>query len=316
MGLLSKASGNKNQKPATEKDIPVDVDLVLEELPEEITGTESGIEKTEASLDEMGIALGERIRRLEESGTTPFTALNLLKAYAAFQSGLCLSLKDGVYYAHTSVGMSSENVSIPENEIWTGERAGSNFFRLNSFSYTGTNQENLTYWVFPLDSKKPWNEIIILGADSAFNPGSVSVIISGTAEKFRADNGKDNSESITELYSPDFSPGEISREQDALEKQIADYNLTHSEFHCLMLEIPASANEVEKNDFSGKVSKMLNGTGNVYTMKNGSPLILLPKTTDRDLIAHRLLKCFDARPLASFGANSPGSVLRKIQPLL
>jgi len=154
-----------------------------------------------------------------------------------------------------------------------------------------------------------------LGGEAGFNPGSVSVIITGTAEKFRADSGGSESESITELYSPDFNPAESSREQDTLERQIADYNLTHSEFHCLLLEIPPSANEVEKINFSGKVSNMLNGTGNVYALKNGSPLILLPKTTDRDLIAHRLLKCFNARPLASFGANSPGSVLSKIQSL-
>ena len=311
MGLLSKASGNKKKKTAPEVNIEVEADLVPEEFQEE-----SGTEEAESSLDEMGQALGERIRRLEEGGTTPFTALNLLKAYAAFQTGICLSLKDGVYTAHTSVGMDSENISVPENGIWSGERAGSSFFRLKSFSYAGTNQENLTYWVFPLDSKKPWNEIMILGAEAGFNPGSVSVIISGTAQKFRADSDMDNSESITELYSPDFNPGESSREQDALERQIEEYNLTHSEFHCLLLEIPVSSNEVEKNEFSGKVTKMLTGTGNVCTLKNGCPLILLPKTTDRDLIAHRLLKCFNARPLASFRANNPGNVLSKIQSLL
>ena len=264
----------------------------------------------------MGTALGERIKRLEEGGTTPFTALNLLKAYAAFQSGICLRLKDGIYIAHTSAGMAAENVSVPENEIWSSEKAGTNFFRLDSFLNSEANQDNLSYWVFPLDSKKPWNEIMILGADSDFNPGSVSLIISGTAEKFRADNDKENSESITELYSPDFNPEETSKEQDTLESKIADYNLTHSEFHCLLLEIPPSANEVEKNEFSDKVARMLTGTGNVYALRNGTPLILLPRTIDRDLVTHRLYKCFDARPLASFKANSPGSVVSKIQSLL
>ena len=312
MGLLSKASGNKKQKPASKKNTVVSPapEEIAEETPEEIP------EEAEASLDEMGKALGERIRRLEEGGTTPFTALNLLKAYAAFQAGICLSLKDGVYSAHTSVGVNSENITVPKNEVWFNEKAGSSFFRLDSFANAGISQEKLTYWVFPLDSMKPWNDIMILGADSGFNPGSVSVIISGTAQKFMADKEKGNSESIAELYSPDFSPEESSGEQSTLERQIEEYNLTHSEFHCLLLEIPPTANEVEKNDFSDKVSKMLTGTGDVFTMKNGSPLILLPRTTDRDLIAHRLLKCFNARPVASFKANSPGSVLSKIRSLL
>ena len=292
MGLLSRAGENFLSKPK-----PV----------QEIT-EKAKPEKVDFSLDEMGKALSERIMRLPEGEDTPYIALNLLKAFAAFHTGFCLTLKNSVYYSYTTVGITDEAVSIPLEELWSEKKPEAPFFRLDSGKNTGItgSQENCSYWVFPLDSLKedpsePWENIMILGvSDSAgvssgFTPESVSAIISVAADKFKTGVGVgSDSESIPELYSPDVDSPEPSpgfppdaKVQELLHKEIAEFNLIHAEFNCLLLENP-NPSEEEKNNFTSKVSEMLGGTGNVVALSKGNPLILLPKRADRDLIAHRL----------------------------
>ena len=282
------------------------------------------------TADEMGKALCDRIRRLPQKSSTPYTALSLLKAYGGFQSGVCLALKNNVYSSYTSVGLGIVNISIPQEKLWSEERAQVPYFRLDSGVDLGINtgKEGFSYWIFPLNSletnpSEPWKKVMILDvlesseANSAFSPKSISAIISNTADKFFIEPDRNDSEPVPETNpAGPSSEKPTSKEQDELEEKIAEYHLNHVEFNCIVLEIPPSSGEDDKTNFSKKVSEILNTLGSVMTLSTGCPLILLPKMTDRELIAHRLSKVLNTRPLLSFEANSPENVFSRINSLL
>jgi len=169
MGLLSRVAGRSDSKK---------------------TYVERDSSLRDPSLDEMGKTLAERIRRLPENENTPYTALSLLKAYANFHSGICLSLKDGVYSSYLSIGAETGELSIPQEEVWSEDRAHQKYFR---FEFDG--ESDFDRWIFPLDpsvlnASGPWASIMILETDkandqgSAFNPGSVSEVIADVAGIF------------------------------------------------------------------------------------------------------------------------------------
>jgi len=277
------------------------------------------------TADEMGKALCDRIRRLPQKSTTPYTALSLLKAYGAFQSGICLALKNNVYSSYTSVGLGIVNISIPREKLWSQEKAQVPYFKLDSGIDLGINtgQEGFSYWIFPLNSleanpSEPWKKVMILDVlessevNSAFSPKSVSAIISNTADKFFIESDRNVSEPVPETNPAGPSPVE----QNELEEKIAAYHLNHVEFNCIVLEIPSSSGDDDKANFSKRVSEILNTLGPVLTLSTGCPLILLPKMMDRELIAHRLSKVLNTRPLLSFEANSPENVFSRINSLL
>ena len=340
MGLLAKAGSNTNSSPN-------DDFIELEELPSggETMPLEAEPEKSEFSLDEMGKALCERLKRLQKDANTPYTALILLKAYGAFQFGICLTLKDGVYSCYTSVGLGVKNISIPREKIWPAKNTQVPYFKLDSGINLGINngQEKLSYWIFPLNSS---GEIMILGAaesgndqsgeaNSVFNPESISAIISDTWEKFILETKEsiplpaaeeapevineieeigeiEEIEEIEDSDSGEFEPGNA----DVLKEKIAEYNRIHADFNCILLEKPDSAGKEDTSGFCKKIAGMLSMTGTVLSLSTGHPLILLPKHLDRELIAHRLSKTLNSKLLASFEASSPENVFGRINPLL
>ena len=309
MGLLARASSNP---VPTEENVPAETPLHETGLP----------------LEEMGTALSERIRRLSSNSSTPYTALSLLKAYGAFQSGMCLFQKDGVYCSYTSVGMGVDKISIPQIKIWSEDKAQLPYFKLDSELNLGTSadHEHLAYWIFPLVPAKgnppePWEEVMILSAaenSESFNPKSISAIISDVADKFLIREKQALSESAVTINddAAQSSYKSGAEDTDTLKEKIADYHNIHPVLNCILLEIPESANEEEKADFCKKVSNMLSMTGTVLSLSGGLPLILLPDQIDRDLIAHRLSKSLKTKSLMSFEADSPENVYRKIQSLL
>jgi len=310
MGLLARASNNP---------IPVEV--------EEDVLAETPLPETGLSLDEMGNALSERIRRLSSNSSTPYTALSLLKAYGAFQSGICLFQKDGVYFSYTSVGMGVDKISIPQIKIWSEDKSQLPYFKLDSELNLGTSagHEHLAYWIFPLvpakgSSTEPWGEVIILGVaenSELFNPKSISAIISNVADKFLIGAKRALSESAGNTNTPAQSSYKSGTEDtDTLKEKIADYHHIYPELNCILLELPEAIDEVEKADFCKKVSNMLSMTGTVLSLPGGLPLILLPNQVDRDLIAHRLSKSLKTKSLMSFEADSPENVYSEIQSLL
>ena len=180
----------------------------------------SGV-NVEFTLDEMGMALKERISRLSTNRHTPYTALNLLKTYCPFMAGICLSLKDGVYTSYTSVGMGVEKVSFPEENLShlttleqsegqikqqvpegftrPGEEAIIPFFKFSADTGKSLGIKNYgedsVFWVFNLGkpgvtSPEAWHGIMILcvqgknGENASFDPKSAAAIIEGNNDKF------------------------------------------------------------------------------------------------------------------------------------
>ena len=115
---------------------------------------------------------------------------------------------------------------------------------------------------------------------------------------------------------PVFSKTEASQKEadpNTLVGQITQYYKTYNYFNCILFEIPGAwDNEI---DFCQMITKILDRTGTVISMPDGRPLILLPKTFDRELIAHRISKKFDAAPIFSFEADSPESLIKRIQSI-
>ena len=251
------------------------------------------------TLDEMGKVLLERLLRLPVQKSTPYTVLSLLKAYGAFQTGACLSLDDDTYTCYASLGLGTEQISIPYEKIWPEGKTGKNYFRMDD---PGT---NLDCWVFPLDSRT----IVTLGVSpsagtSAFDPKPVSIILESAAQKIIPPQA---------LPPPDLSPRQNA--DTTLGANIDQFYHTHSEFNCILLEIPAGMEGDDIVSFCKKVTAMISMTGIVVTLESGRPLVLLPETMDRELIAHRLSKALNTKPLLSFSAHSTKDVLDRLHSL-
>lgn len=289
----------------------------------------------ESSLDEMGQALREKLKRLPDNENTPYTVLTLLKAYGSFHSGGCLSLKNGVYLPYSSVGTEIDKVSIPQGKIWYKDRA-----LLRYFSYSPAENNDSIYWIFPLDfsGAGPWSAIMLLKVPasaeqgSAFNPGYISAIIADSYDKLsiQASDDKDTISLEIEELSPEADEDidvldvefESSDEQDeieddnpehnAIEEQITQFQDVYNEFNCIVFDCAGEDCE----NYSQKVADMLNTLGTVVPLTPERPLILLPKAYDWELISDRLSKNLNTTPLISFEANSTENVLKRIKSLI
>jgi len=389
MGLLSRTENATARKPDLENtksiaDTP-ELDPAEKPAPDEKTPVAAG--EGYHSLDNMGKALSERINRLPQRRSTPYTSLSLLKAYGAFQSGACLILKNGIYTSYTSVGFGIEKISIPRDKIWPQENVSVPYYKLDPDEKdTLKNAEKkFEYWVFPLTTgakdtpaADPWEEIMILGVSdsagikSAFNPQSISAIIPEIADKLMirmehdalpeeaaetrmeelqpkeftgpsaetspveekadsagtTDEGK--STSPVENENPDtsansdeseilneFTVVEVidSKENNYFYDKIFQFCQTYQDINCILLENPDAANNEEKDLFFKKTEKMIGTAGATILIPLGHPLILLPKTLDRELIAHRISKSLKTKILVSFLANDPRTIVSRIQAL-
>ena len=276
------------------------------------------------SLDEMGKALRERLGRLPIKRTTPYTALSLLKAYGAFKLGICLSLKDRYYSSYVYVGFGVEKISIPQEAIWSEEKAHAKYFKLDSHAGIETTnfKKNLNYWVFPLDSpmhsiREPWKTIMILGAHgcSDFKPEPVSAILDDVADKliFPGSSGREeaavNTTEQINLNGPEQN--EAAPQQSLIEEKIAQFHQMHLDFNCVVLENPSG-----KPDFCEKISSMIDTLGTIVPLAYNCPLILFPIVIDRELIAHRLSKTLKTKVLLSFAASNPENALIRIDSLM
>jgi len=292
MGLLSRAeskAGNKNISPET---IP---------------------------LGDMEKSLAEKISRLPLNENTPCTALGLIKAYANFNCGGCLALKDGVYSCFSSLGSRSEKISIPQNEIWSEEKAHLKYFQYNLSQDSGGNSD-YNYWIFPIDSQetRPWNSVVLLETlksaekSSAFNPQSISEIIAKSSDKLCTYDEVEelDEEDLINEEIKSFKP--ISKEQRTIKAEIEKFQKAYGNFNCVIFD----SSKEDHLDFSLKVSEMVNTLGTVIPLSPARPLILIPITQDCELITHRLSKSFNTTPLISFESDSADNALSRIQPLI
>jgi hypothetical protein len=122
-----------------------------------------------------------------------------------------------------------------------------------------------------------------------------------------------------EYYSEESSPveaisGEInSAEQNSVKEKITQFHLSYNESNCVVFSGP---DENDKEVFLARVTNIMRNTGAVIPLSNGNPLILLPGTMDRELIAHRLSKNLNTLPLFSFEANSSENVISRLASIL
>ena len=295
----------------------------------------AGDKSDHAQLDEMGKSLCQRIKRLSQNSSTPYTALSLLKAYGGFQAGICLHLKDEIYIKYSSVGLGIGHIAIPEKKIRQDKKIKETYYKYNGEEKLDicAGEEELSYWIFNLEtleeeSKDAWKDIMLLvvsaeeNPEPGFDPESISAILRETSKKFILDkflmeiklDKKGTSEDIKNTLVD--SESLIPESMNALKDKISEYHKIHEEFGCILLENPHSENEEEKNGFCKKISKILDMTGTVLALENTRPLILLPRLLDRELIAHRLSKSLNTKIMSVFEADSPESVYIQIESML
>jgi hypothetical protein len=267
--------------------------------------------KTVPELDEMGKALLDQIRRLPPRKTTPYTALSLLKAYGSFQIGLCLSLRKENYTSYAAIGLGTERINIPCENLYVPETAGQPFIKLSGALDLGKKLagDDLCYWVFPLDAESPWGALILLGDNHNpfFNPQSLRQIIQGALEIFNPQIDK-----ILTRKAQNPASQYLANISDPAEAAIAQYNKINSQFNGILLDLPADTAE----DFNKAVYNMVTLLGIAVVLPSGRNLILLPGTLDKELVAHRLSKSLNVKALMVFTAESSGEALNFIRSYL
>jgi hypothetical protein len=274
----------------------------------------TNVQASGASLDEMGKALRDRIRRLPPKKTAPYTALSLMKAYGSFQAGLCLSLRKGVYTSYASVGLGIEKISIDAERLYTPENASSKYFKLAKGETLGVKylDSGISIWAFPLDKETPWDAVLLLGTDDAqpFNPETITLVLEGILDIINPQMDK-----IIQRDSK-TSEGSSLSGTGLIEAIVKQYCKTNPVFSGILVGMPETINEEDKKGFPQKISHMVSLFGITTPFPSGNSLILIPRQADKDLIAHRLKTSLKTNILAAFDADNPEEVLKTLQPFL
>jgi cystathionine beta-lyase/cystathionine gamma-synthase len=97
--------------------------------------------------------------------------------------------------------------------------------------------------------------------------------------------------------------------QEFINKNGVEYN----NLNCIIFENPS--NVADKTQFCQKINTMIDKMGAVISLSTGRPLIVLPLSADRDLIAHRLSKTLNVKILLSFQADSSENIINRINSL-
>jgi len=98
-----------------------------------------------------------------------------------------------------------------------------------------------------------------------------------------------------------------------LKEKIAQFQGNRENINCILFDIPG--NTGDKEGFCRRIAKMLEKAGTVIPLETGRPLVLLPLSMDRELVAHRISKSFDSAPVFSFEADNPEIVINRINSL-
>jgi hypothetical protein len=264
-------------------------------------------------LDEMGKALRDRIRRLPPKKSSPSTALSLMKAYASFQAGICLTLSGEVYYSYAAVGLGMEKVSVKKEMIYSPETASQNCFKLEGgLSSLGIPFRDV--WVFPLDKAGPWNSVLILFSDgsSLFNPDIIILILKGIQDIINPQ--------IDRVIQRESSSGKPANNGETpLTAFLTQFHHLNPSFSGIVLGPPQGLNSPGTKplgDFSQELSRMVSLFGAVLAFPAGKSLVLIPANLDRDLIAHQLKTSLKTEVETAFNADSREEALKKLGPYL
>jgi hypothetical protein len=254
----------------------------------------------ETAPDAMGQALRDRILRLARTKSSPYTALSLLKAYAAFQAGLCVSLKEGVYRDYASVGLGIVKAAIPHKVL----PGGKGFFKAGSAAdlSLGSLKGDLIFWGFPLDRAKPCGTMLLLGGDDSFNPASLESIVYDVREQLSLEETGEKTKAEPE---PDYSGA-----GENIKEELIKFHGQNAQFQGIILDPPADP----VGDFSAGIAESIASFGAALPLPSRRCLALFPKGIDRDLAAHRLAKELRTACVFSFEADTPDSAFELTQP--
>jgi hypothetical protein len=299
MGLLSKAVANDTHNQ--EKKGPGLLSKAL-------------VKAEYGSADEMGRALRDRLLRLSQNKSSPFTVLSLLKAYASFQAGLCLALKNGAYHDYASVGMGIAKTAIPQNRL-NGEGS---FFKAGSAEELSlpSLRADLLFWAFPLDDRVPPGRLLLLGGDPPpsvkredsppdpvlFDPESLAGLVHDIRAILVPPREEEPPEPVILNAEPDDGPPESASE---IKAALAEYHRKNPRFQGVILE---PLEDIRR------ASAMTASFGAVIPLPSGRGLALFPSSLDRELAAHRLSKDLPAASVFSFEADDPAGAFELIRP--
>ncbi|MDR2186210.1 MAG: hypothetical protein LBO80_11195 [Treponema sp.] len=265
----------------------------------------------EAVPDAMGQALRDRILRLGRTKSSPYTALSLLKAYASFQAGLCVSLKEGAYRDYASVGLGIAKSAIPQNVLGYGKKS---FFKAGSAADLSLNSPkgDLAFWAFPLDRDDPCRTMLLLGGDNSFDPASLEPIVRDVRAALSPPGENIAAEPETEPEAeaePETKP-EPSAAGEGIKEELIKFHTRNPQFQGIILDPPAD----QAGDFRAEIAGSIVSFGTALSLPARRCLVLLPQNIDQELTAHRLTKDFRAACVFGFEADTPGRALELIQP--
>jgi hypothetical protein len=266
----------------------------------------------ETAPDAMGQALRDRILRLAKTKSSPYTALSLLKAYASFQAGLCVSLKEGVYHDYASVGLGIAKLSIPQKVLEHGKKG---VFKAGSGADLSLNspKEDLVFWAFPLDKNEPCRTMLLLGGDDSFDPASLESIVYDTRKVFSLPGEDETAEPETEPVPEPESEPETDLSAGAgedIKEEFIKFHTKNARFQGIILDPPAD----QAGDFCSEIAESIVSFGAAFSLPSRRCLALFPQNIDRELAAHRLTREFQAACVFSFEADTPGRAFELTQP--
>ncbi|MDR2028541.1 MAG: hypothetical protein LBP93_03270 [Treponema sp.] len=248
----------------------------------------------------------DRLLGLSQKKASPYTALSLLKAYGSFQIGICLILKKKAYESYTSVGLGMEKISIPQTAL-AGVEGG--FYKIDAPELLSLKSmgPRMTLWAFPLDNQRPCRRVLLLAEEggSLFNPPAIASIVSDARDIFilrEEETGEEKKEG--------------PEKTEDLSKVLTQYHKFYPSFQGIVLEPPDTFGEDEKDELFCQISAMVSSFATVTPLPSRRSLILFPKSMDRELVMHRLIKSLKAEVLCTFEADNPDSALELIQPYI
>jgi hypothetical protein len=252
----------------------------------------------------------DRILRLiqRKEGTSPYTALSLLKARAAFQVGVCLALRNNRYVSYASVGLGITRTIISQKLIAACvmpntlprycKVAAPEQFPLNV-------DRDAAIWLFPLEetgNEEPCRVLLLIieSGSSAFNPAGFACIVDTVRKALLPAADEKTATTPPAPFAENVDSATLTRER--VENSICEYCKQHPVFQGMVLELPAL--EDGRNHALRQLDQMVSSLGVVIPLSKTRDLALFPQDIDRELIVHRLVKSLGVLCPRSFEADS------------
>jgi hypothetical protein len=254
----------------------------------------------------------DRILRLiqRKEGTSPYTALSLLKAHAAFQIGVCLSLRNDRYVSYASVGLGITRTIISPELITacTIPNTIPPYCKIDRPEEFPVNiAEDADIWLFPLEDTAPEAPchvflLIVENGSSAFNPTGFACIVATVRKALLPSSREEAATTPPEPFAQNTDSSLVPT-REGVENSVGDYCKQHPAFQGIVLELPTD--EDGRSLALRQLDQMVSSLGVVIRLNKTRDLALFPQEMDRELIVHRLVKSLGVLCPRSFEADSP-----------